>query len=51
MVGVPSVGPNSVALCHQVRTIDKLRIGKYLGEISATDMTAIEGAVRQVYGL
>jgi mRNA-degrading endonuclease toxin of MazEF toxin-antitoxin module len=34
-----------------VRTIDKLRIGKYLGEISATDMTAIEGAVRQVYGL
>ena len=51
VVGVPSVGPNSVALCHQVRTIDKLRIGKYLGEISATDMTAIEGAVRQVYGL
>ena len=51
VVGVPSVGPDSVALCHQVRTIDKLRIGKYLGEISATDMTAVEGAVRQVYGL
>ena len=51
VVGVPSAGPDSVALCHQVRTIDKLRIGKYLGEISATDMTAIEGAVRQVYGL
>lgn len=51
VVGVPSAGPDSVALCHQVRTIDKLRIGKSLGEISATDMTAIEGAVRQVYGL
>jgi mRNA interferase MazF len=51
VVGVPSAGPDSVALCHQVRTIDKLRIGKYLGEISTTDMTAIEGAVRQVYGL
>ena len=51
VVGVPSAGPDPVALCHQVRTIDKLRIGKYLGEISATDMTAIEGAVRQVYGL
>ena len=51
VVGVPSAGPDSVALCHQVRTTDKLRIGKYLGEISATDMTAIEGAVRQVYGL
>ena len=51
VVGVPSAGPDSVALCQQVRTIDKLRIGKYLGEISATDMTAFEGAVRQVYGL
>ena len=49
--GLPSVGPDSVALCHQVRTIDKLRIGKYLGEISANDMTAVEAAVRQVYGL
>jgi len=51
VVGLPSVGPDSVALCHQVRTIDKLRIGKYLGEISANDMTAVEAAVRQVYGL
>jgi len=51
VVGLPSVGPDSVALCHQVRTIDKLRIGKYLGEMSANDMTAVEAAVRQVYGL
>ena len=51
VVGLPSVGPDSVALCHQVRTIDKLRIGKYLGDISANDMTAVEAAVRQVYGL
>lgn len=51
VVSVPSVGVASVALCHQVRTIDKTRMGKHVGEISAADMTAIEHAVRQVYGL
>lgn len=51
VVAVPSAGSASVALCHQVRTIDKARIGKTVGELSAADMTAIEHAVRQVYGL
>ena len=40
-----------VALCHQLRTIDKTRIGKHVGELSAADMTAIEQALRQVYAL
>ncbi len=51
VVGVPSAGPNSVALCHQLRTIDKTRITQFLGELSAADMIAVETAVRQVYGL
>lgn len=51
VVGVPSAGPDSVALCHQLRTIDKMRITKFLGELSAADMVAVETAVRQVYGL
>ena len=51
VVGVPSAGPDSVALCHQLRTIDKLRIGKYLGELSPAELVAVESAVRQVYGL
>jgi len=51
VVSVPSAGPSSVALCHQLRTIDKTRIGKYVNDLSATDMTAVENAVRQVYGL
>ena len=51
VVGVPSAGSDSVALCHQLRTIDKIRIGKYQGELAAPDMVAVEAAVRQVYGL
>ena len=51
VVAVPSAGVSSVALCHQLRTLDKARIGKHLGELSGADLTAIENAVRQVYAL
>lgn len=52
IVSTPSAGkPESTALCHQVRVIDKSRIGKHMGEMSATDIAAIEVAVRQIYGL
>jgi mRNA interferase MazF len=51
VVAAPSAGESSVALCHQVRTIDKSRIKKYMGELSSADMTAIENGVRQYYGL
>jgi mRNA interferase MazF len=50
-VSVPSAGANSVALCHQLLTADKSRIGKYMGELSATDMASIEYGIRQLYGL
>jgi mRNA-degrading endonuclease toxin of MazEF toxin-antitoxin module len=51
VISVPSAGASSVALCHQLRTIDKTRIGKHVGELSAAYMTAIEQALRQVYAL
>jgi mRNA interferase MazF len=51
VVSVPSAGAASVALCHQLRTIDKIRVGKYVGDLSPADMAAVESAVRQVYGL
>jgi mRNA interferase MazF len=31
VVSVPSAGAGSVALCHQLRTINKARIGQYMG--------------------
>ncbi len=47
-IAVPSAGSTSVALCYQLRTIDKTRLGKYMGELSAADMTLLEAGVRQV---
>jgi mRNA-degrading endonuclease toxin of MazEF toxin-antitoxin module len=52
IVPVPSAGKaNSMALCHQIRTIDKTRIGKLLGALSVEDMAVLEDGVRRVHGL
>ena len=40
-----------MTLCHQIRTIDKTRIGKLLGALSAEDMAVVEDGVRRVHGL
>ena len=52
IVPVPSAGKaNSMALCHQIRTIDKTRIGKLLGALNPVDLAAVEDGVRRVHGL
>lgn len=51
VVAVPSAGDKSVALCHQVRTIDKSRMGKFVGELDAADLLSVEIAIRQYFGL
>ncbi len=52
IVPVPSAGKaNSMALCHQIRTIDKTRMGKLLGTLSPEDMAVVEDGVRRVHGL
>lgn len=52
IVPVPSAGKeNSMALCHQIRTIDKARVGKLLGTLNSQDMAAVEDGVRRVHGL
>lgn len=50
-VPVPSAGVNSIALCHQLLTADKSRIGKYMGELSSVDISVVENGIRQLYGL
>lgn len=52
VVPVPSAGSEkSMALCHQLRTIDKGRVGKKVGNLALQDLQAVEKGVRQVYGL
>ena len=52
IVSVTSPGKaNAMALCHQIRTIDKTRVGKLLGTLSLEDMAVVEDGVRRVHGL
>ncbi len=52
IVPVPSAGKScSMALCHQIRTIDRCRLGKRMGRISPEDMKVIEEGIRKVHGL
>lgn len=44
-VPIMATGIKSVALCHQVCTVSKKRIGKYVGECSIAEMKAIERAI------
>lgn len=51
VVPVPSQGQDSVALCHQLRTIDKSRMGKAMGELLPDELARIEDGLRALYGL
>ena len=40
-VAVPLAGDSSVALCYQLRTVDKARLGRLVGDVSPKDLMSI----------
>ena len=51
VVATPSAGPRSVAVCDQVRAVDKRRLTRNEGQLSAADMSAVENSLRRVLEL
>jgi mRNA interferase MazF len=51
IVSTPSVGPNSVAVCDQVRAVDKRRLTRNEGQLSAVDLRSVEDSLRRVLEL
>ena len=51
VVATPSAGPASVAVCDQLRAVDKTRLTRADGVLSATDLRAIEAGLRAVLDL
>lgn len=41
----------STAMCEQIYTIDKSRIGNYVGELSQDEMEQVDAAIRRTLGL
>lgn len=51
VVATPSAGVDSVAVCDQLRTVDKTRLVSLIGGLAPADMRAVGQGVRQVLGL
>lgn len=51
VVATPSAGSKSVAVCDQLRAIDKQRLTRAYGRLSASDLGAVEEGVRGVLSL
>ncbi len=51
VLAVPSAGADAVAVCDQVRAVDKSRLTTLRGTLSPRDLRAVEDGVRAVLGL
>src|SRR5438876_12247440 len=51
VVAIPSAGARSVAVCDQLRAVDKRRLARNAGRISGSDLGAIEDGIRRIFDL
>lgn len=51
VVATPSAGAGSVAVCDQVRAVDKGRLTQRAGQLVAADLRAVEDGIRAVLEL
>jgi mRNA interferase MazF len=51
VVATPSAGPRAVAICDQLRAVDKRRLTRASGRLSTSDLGVVEDGVRRVLEL
>jgi len=51
VVAIPSIGPQTVAICDQLRAVDKRKIDRLIGAVTDTELAHVEAAVKAVFGL
>lgn len=51
VVATASAGTGSVAVCDQMRAVDKGRLTRRAGQLTAADLRAVENGMRAVLGL
>jgi mRNA interferase MazF len=51
VVATPSAGPGSVAVCDQIRAVDKRRLTRCEGRLAAADVGAVEDGLRRILEL
>jgi mRNA-degrading endonuclease toxin of MazEF toxin-antitoxin module len=48
VVPTPSAGSDSVAVCDQIRAVDRGRLSRRAGQLDTTDLDAIGKALREI---
>src|SRR5436305_3807065 len=48
VIATPSAGARAVAVCDQLRAVDKARLNRASGRVSAADLRHIEDGIRRV---
>ena len=51
VVATPSAGEGRAAICDQARAVDKTRLTRTAGQLSAADLKAVEDGLRRVLEL
>jgi mRNA interferase MazF len=51
VVATPSAGQGRVAVCDQARAVDKARLTRTAGQLSAPDLKAVEDGLRRILEL
>jgi mRNA interferase MazF len=51
VVATPSAGANSVAVCDQIRAVDKRRLTRTQGRLSEVDLRSVEDGLRRILEL
>src|SRR3954463_4424251 len=51
VVATPSAGAGAVAVCDQLRAVDKRRLTRVSGRLSASDLGVVQDSVRRVLNL
>jgi mRNA interferase MazF len=51
VVAVPSIDPQTVAICDQLRAVDKRKFDRLIGAVTDAEFALIEASVKAVFGL
>ena len=51
VVAIRSIGPQTVAICDQLRAVDKRKVERLIGAVTDDELALIEASVKAVFGL
>ncbi len=51
VVAIKSIGPQTVAICDQLRAVDKRKFDHLIGAVTDAELALIEASVKAVFGL